>query len=270
MRVIISLLVLLCTVKTMSLGLDQKVLPIIEKNNLKSKFLIWESDIPKYILWNRNVLGNKSQDSLTTKLIYPDLDSLQVTVLILDLNKDKTKDFIFNIDGYDSISGIHQYINYGLEVTDLLVFSDSLKIGDIIPNDKIGVFDKYTIQHREVSDDDRFKLSKVLIERKSKKYDTLTSVSSSINNSKNVKISIFPNPVTEFISVKSHVSKSSTDIIITHYLVDTSGKILRSASSNLINNDIVKFELSDYGCGTYYIISKCDGVLMEVNKFVKQ
>ena len=270
MRVIISLLVLLCTVKTISLGLDQKVLPIIEKNNLKSKFIIWESDIPKYILWNCNVLGNKSKDSLTTKLVYPALDSLQVTVLILDLNKDKTKDIIFDINGYNPITSSYQQINYGLEITDDLIFTDSLNIGDISNDDRIGIVDKYKIYNQEVSKDDKFNVSKVLIERNSEVSDTLTSVLNSKIDKKSITISIYPNPVHEYVSVRTDVAFPSMNFELKHYLIDLEGKVLSTFLSNVKNNNLVRFQLNDYSSGVYYIVSKLNGIVLEVNKIVKQ
>jgi len=86
----------------------------------------------------------------------------------------------------------------------------------------------------------------------------------SINDfSKNIELSVYPNPTTNYLTLQVDEFKTAT---LNYTLSDVDGKSLLSAQ---INNNLEKIDVSRFATGTYILFIKGDNQIIKSFKIIK-
>ncbi len=270
---ILALIFLFIISSINSYSVERQVQPIIEKDNENTKFIIWEIDsignrIPRYIKWNSALLRDTNKRMNLTYLSYPQLDSIEVNLIITDFTSDKVNDFIFDIQGYDSLTSSRISLSHAIAAKDSLIALDTINIGTF--NSNLQFFtnqERYVVETSEVLKNKEYKISKLSIDKSIGIIDTSTSVLSEKGLSNDIKV--YPNPTSSTLNIVINLDVQQLFNSLEIDLVNLDGQILNRiiTNDNIINPN--KMDMKSYPVGTYYLLIRLDNKLIQIEKIIK-
>lgn len=97
-------------------------------------------------------------------------------------------------------------------------------------------------------------------------FITLPLREEGVNVQSTENISIYPNPVTDHISVLINVPSAIYEVKIT----DITGRMVKQADAPVAGNSSIQINLEDVAAGVYFITVSAEGIIYETKKFIRQ